>query len=246
MDKNIFKKYISCLLIAAMCVSIASCGVTKKKSQLEEASTSSAQTKVLEEAKDHSKLADSDSKDKNSSVNTEEEPQKNTVPEKALQYAQGKLTETTYESEYVGVRFTAPKGYKLEPESVIKTQNELIAKSENEGQKYMRYEAIAANPDENMQVMVSVDRNKAEYDEITYLSNVASSYQAVEGAVVDQEVLTKPIANKEYYTMKISMNHGVIYYCVRKYADDMITFMIAFPEGNEEKVAELMSNFKPY
>lgn len=241
MDKNIFKKYISCLLIAAMCVSIASCGITKKKSQLEEASTSSEQAKVLEEAKDHSKLAEHDKEE-----NKSDAPAKNETPDKALEYSQGKLTDTTYESEYVGVRFKLPEGYQMEPASVINTQNELIAKSEDEGQKYMKYEAIVQNPDENIQVIVSVDRNKADYDEVTYLTNVASSYQAVEGAVIDNQVVTKKIGNKEYYTMKVSMNHGVIYYCIRKYADDFVTFIISYPEGSEAKLDKLMAEFKPY
>ncbi len=267
MDK--LKKIVLIAVAAALCVAAASCGKKEKKSALEEASTSEAQTKILEEAKSQSKLdeddediADTDSEqtDKNTTSKTEEKdtsvstiggadaPTDIKVSDKntAAAPAQADFGEVAYQSEVVGVKFSLPEGYQMESDEVIKHNNEQIAASAEESQRHMRYEAIIQNPAENIQVIVCVDGNKGDFDEMKYLSGVAANYEKATNAVIDRTAVYATIAGQEYTTMKISMNSGNILYCVRKQGDSIIGFIISSPEGADDKVATVMNSFRPY
>lgn len=256
LNKNFFKKCVMLTLTAALCVSVTSCKKEKKKSALEEASTSDAQTKVLEEAKSHSRIdsddaAATDSPASNSensgsaSIGGADGPTDVYVSNEVKEYAPGKISGNTFESAYIGVKFTTPNGYTLAAEDFINKQNELFAASDNEGQKYLRYEAIIINKDEQMQVVVSVDGNKADYDELNYLGNVAATYRSI-GAEIDETPLYATIAGHEYTTMKISSEQGNILYCVRKKDDHVIAFIISHPDNADDKIEAVMNAFTPY
>lgn len=252
------KKIILVITAVTISVAMASCGGSKKKkSALEEASTSEAQTKILEEAKSQSKLDDdedeenADKSDKKGK--TEDKKSNNTVIGGADAPTDIKVSdnsksseEIAYKSELVGVKFTLPEGYQMEPDDVIKYNNEQMAASGEESQRNMRYEAIIQNPSENIQVIVCVDGNKADFDELSYLSAVGANYESATNAVIDRNAVYAMIAGKEYTTMKISMNNGNILYCVRKQDDNIIAFIISSPEGADDKVATVMNSFKPY
>lgn len=263
MDKNhFFKKCVILIMTAAMCVSITSCKKEEKKSALEEASTSASQTKALEEAKAQSKIdenAEQQSSDKKSEKKAAKEgviggadgttdirvsSDQSTAP---TEYEQGTLTANTYESRYIGVKFSVPSGYAMEfTAEDVQRMNESMANSENEGQRNMKYEMAVANTEENIQVIVCVDGGKADYDEMTYLENVGKNYQNAVGAEVDTTPVYSTIAGAEYTTMKIQSKMGNILYCVRKKGEDMISFIISYPEGADNQLSEVMNAFQPY
>lgn len=251
------KKIILVITAVTISVAMASCGGSKKKkSALEEASTSEAQTKILEEAKSQSKLDDDEEENADTSdkkEKTEDKKSTNTAIGGADAPTDIKVSdnskssaEIAYKSELVGVKFTLPEGYQMESDDVIKYNNEQMAASEEESQRNMRYEAIIQNPSENIQVIVCVDGNKGDFDEVSYLTAVGANYESATNAVIDRNAVYAMIAGKEYTTMKISMNNGNILYCVRKQDDNIIAFIISSPEGADDKVATVMNSFKPY
>lgn len=264
--KEFFKRCLLVFMTAAMCVSLSACKKTEKKSALQEASTSDEQAKILEEAKSQANIetegGESDTPDAtqapdgkaqtNNATNapvsgtdhpqtSNEDNQENTV------YSPGTLTDVKYESAFVGVSFELPDGFIMEytPEDIKRT-NEGLAQSENEGERYMKYEMNAVNQDENLQVIVNVDGNKGDYDDITYLANVAKNYETTAKAQVDRTATYQRIAGHDYAAMKINIATGNILYCVRKSGDNMISIIILVPEGSEDKVTDIMDNFKPY
>ena len=123
---------------------------------------------------------------------------------------------------------------------------EQLANDANEGQRSMKYEMSVANTDENMQVIVSVDGNKGDYDEITYLSNVAANYENAVNAEINRTPFYATIAGVQYTAMQIKTGQGDILYCVRKNGSDMITFIISYPDGADDKIGNVMNAFQPY
>ena len=236
------KKIILVITAVTISVAMASCGKSeKKKSALEEASTSDEQTKILEEAKSQSKIDDEDGENTDTAIGGADAPTDIKVSDDSKS-----STEYAYQSELVGVKFTLPKGYQMESDDVIQYNNEQIAANGDETQRYMKYEAIIQNPDENIQVIVYVDGNKGDFDEMSYLAAVGANYESATNAVIDKNPVYATIAGKEYTTMKISMNNGNILYCVRKQDDNIIAFIISSPEGADDKVATVMNSFRPY
>lgn len=269
MDKNNFFKKIALLVMAAsLCVTVASCGKEEKKSALEEASTSEEQTKVLEEAKAQSETGGAEATAEPEGdaviggadgptdvwVNSGTDDAENTGSAASEEdssapasYEAGTLTDSTYESRYIGVKFSLPEGYEMiyTPDD-ISHLNEQLAHDENEGQRSMKYEMAVQNAAENIQVIVSVDGNKGDYDEISYLSNVAANYEQSVGAEINRTPFYATIAGKQYTAMQIKHDMGGILYCVRKNGTDMISFIISSPEGADDKIAAVMNSFTPY
>lgn len=251
-------------MAAAMCVTVASCKKEEKKSALEEASTSEQQTKALEEAKSQSKL-DDNAEDSTKSSDTSDADKQGIIDgangttdivtsdnassssETPTEYEQGVLTDTSYESRYIGVKFSLPDGYEMvyTPED-IQRLNEQLSQDENEGQRGMKYELAVQNTTDNIQVIVSVDSNKGDYDEISYLSNVAANYEQSVGAEIDRTPVYATIAGKQYVAMRIKHNMGNILYCVKKTGTDMISFIISYPDGADDKLDTIMNAFTPY
>ena len=97
-----------------------------------------------------------------------------------------------------------------------------------------------------MQVIVSVDGDKGDYDEITYLSNVAANYENAVNAEINRTPFYATIAGVQYTAMQIKTGQGDILYCVRKNGSDMITFIISYPDGADDKIGNVMNAFQPY
>jgi hypothetical protein len=263
MDKNgFYKKILLIALTAAMCVSVSSCKQEEKKSALREASNSEEQSELLEQAKAQSEAGSASPSPTDESGNAviggadgptdvwvEGESNANEASGESApaEYAPGTLTDTTYESAYIGVRFTVPDGYSMvyTPDDIAHL-NEQLANDANEGQRSMKYEMSVANTDENMQVIVSVDGDKGDYDEITYLSNVAANYENAVNAEINRTPFYATIAGVQYTAMQIKTGQGDILYCVRKNGSDMITFIISYPDGADDKIGNVMNAFQPY
>ena len=268
MDRNnFFKKCMVIMMTAAMCVTVTSCKKEEKKSALEEASTSEEQTRVLEEARSQSGLGDEAADSGEAQISASPSAADEAViggadgptdivasdeaasssSEVPASYEAGTLTDTTYESRYIGVRFSMPEGYEMiyTPED-IQHLNEQLAHDENEGQRGMKYEMAVQNTTDNIQVIVSVDSDKGDYDEITYLSNVAANYEQSVGAEIDRNPSYATIAGQQYIAMRIKHSMGNILYCVRKNGTDMISFIISYPDGADDKLSTVMNSFTPY
>lgn len=227
--KNLIKKYISVFVAATMCLTIAGCGNKEETSHFREGekfSLDSMQNQQQDKTESN-KTAPSD--------NTE-----------AKEYEKGELTDADYKSEYIGISFTAPEGYIMNSAEEIQNINYQSAQSQDEGEKYMKYEMIAINPDDILQVIVAVDQNKGDYDEATYLAYVSKNYETNTDSTAENKATYKRIGGKEFCVMKIDAAMGTINYCVRKSGTDMINIIILTPKDADDKTEEIMSAFKAY
>lgn len=261
-----------CIILAAAAVllfSFASCKKEEQKSALREASSSEEQAELLEKAKKQSGIdedtteEDASSQQNTSSSSSEENQTPNSQTSgqssssnsqstssqasRPQTYTAGTLTDKVYESNYTNLKFELPSGFEMEysPED-IKTVNAQLASSENEGSKYMKYEMSALNRSENIQVIVSVDGNKGDFDEVTYLAYVAQNYETTVDAEVDRTATYQQIGGDEYAVMKIKIPTGSIRYCARKQGDDIISIIVLCPQDEDEKAQSTLDSFKPY
>lgn len=239
------KKILSVILSVMMLFTIASCGKNKRKSQLEETTGSSSRADVLEKAKEESqsenKVGENTAKPDNSDNNDSSDDAQDEITE----YSPGILTDNSYESKFVGVKFSLPSDYRMMSKSDIDNQNDQIKKSDSETQKYMNYETVITNPDDKIQIIVCVDANKGSYSELDYLAVVAENYRNA-GAEVEDNAYPKEIAGKDYLSISTSSNGGKVCYCVRKSGDYMITFITVYPDGSEDKIDKILKEFKKY
>ncbi len=251
--KEKLKKFLSVILSVMMLTAITSCGKDKRKSQLEEATGSAKQAEALEKAKEESQAdnkADENAKQdekKNSSAKNEQSNavSSDNTQEENIEYAPGTLTDDSFESKFIGVKFSLPSDCRMMSKSDLDNQNDQVKKSDDEAQKYMNYEAVITNPDDKMQIIVCVDGNKGSYSELDYLAVVAENYRKA-GAEVEDNAYPKEIAGKEYLSISTSSNGGKVSYCVRKSGDYMITFITVCADGSEDKMDKLLGEFKKY
>lgn len=252
------KKFKKTVLIAlAVAALLASCGKSEKKSQLTDPINESkkiAENELQGEDKKTSQDTDdtTDTSDTPNSSDTKAESKNdnakvsdNVTPDEGMEYSEGVLTENSYESKFVGVKFKLPSNCKMMTKAEIDDINSQIRQSDDESQKYMHYEANIASPDDNIQVIVCVDGNKGNFSDLDYLANVAEQYRSA-GAEVDSDAYVTEIGKKEYLTISSSSNGGKVCYSVRKSGEYMITFISVFPEGSENKIEKLLSEFKKY
>lgn len=255
--KNFKKTVLIALAVAAL---LSSCGKSEKKSQLTDPINESkkiVENELQEEDKNTSqdtidkaytpdKPNTSDASDtKTESKNDNSSVSDNVTPDDGMEYSEGLLTENSYESKFVGVKFKLPSNCKMMTKSEIDDINSQIRQSDDESQKYMHYEANVACPDDNIQVIVCVDGNKGNFSDLDYLANVAEQYRSA-GAEVDSDAYVTEIGKKEYLTISSSSNGGKVCYSVRKSGEYIITFISVFPEGSEDKMEKLLSEFKKY
>ncbi len=251
--KENLKKFLSVILSVMMLTAITSCGKDKRKSQLEDATGSTKQAEALEKAKEES-LAESKSdesvnQDKKQSDSYKQEKSdtvsSGSAQEENIEYAPGTLTDNSFESKFIGVKFSLPSDCRIMSKTDLDNQNDQVKKSDDEAQKYMNYEAVITNPDDKMQIIVCVDGNKGSYSELDYLAVVAENYRKA-GADVEDNAYPKEIAGKEYLSISTSSNGGKVSYCVRKSGDYMITFITVCADGSEDKMDKLLGEFKKY
>ncbi len=167
-----------------------------------------------------------------------------TTPTAAPEYQEGKLEEKTFESEYIGVKFNLPDGYKMyNREQVNAIMAELIQDDTTVGD--MSYETIIHSEKGDVQVVIAVDHNKGQYSEEEYLGGIANGYRQIPTAQISEEISYAHIAGMQFSAIEISSGDTSMLHCVKKKNTDMLYYVITYPKGNIDAVQAVMNAFVP-
>ncbi len=166
------------------------------------------------------------------------------TPTAAPEYQEGKIEEKSFESEYIGVKFNLPDGYKMyNREQVNAIMAELIQDDTTVGD--MSYETIIHSEKGDVQVVIAVDHNKGQYSEEEYLGGIANGYRQIPTAQISGEISYAHIAGMEFSAIEISSGDTSMLHCVKKKNTDMLYYVITYPKGNIDAVQTVMNAFVP-
>lgn len=182
-------------------------------------------------------------------------------------YEKGIVTDTEFESEWIGVRFTAPANV------IMATQEEMdIAMRQGAELMYgenadvlMDYAQLTSVTEMTAthiygtNVVVQVEKLSALYARMTeeqyleVLKNNLSSTMATSGFVYTfgENTSIEEIGGQEYRKLSVMTDYGVgimVYqdFCVRKIDDRMVAFTFSYREDTKEDAEALKNAFAPY
>ena len=182
-----------------------------------------------------------------------DEPAPSETP--AASYAPGTLSETGFDSEYLGLSFRIPEG----SDFVMSTKEELDAQIDAEmknqgvdmeeaGDMYT-YEMMAVSLEDGANAIVSTER--VPFGNITpelYLSTVGKSLEASGYTLGDLE--TVQLAGRDFAKLSTTMSAGgadtIQDYYSTKQDDRIVSITVTYASGTEDKIESLLAAFAPY
>lgn len=174
-------------------------------------------------------------------------------------YTPGVFTETGYDSEFLGFRFTTPDGFALATEEELTELMGVTIKSmENASdlqKKYAEltniYELMATNADGTVYGQIILEKTAVSLD--TYLEVIISQLEESEQGVnitVQEGTEEVEIAGAAYTKMSAEMeSYGMVFsqdYYFRKVGGRMMCMAITWMEGCEADRDALMNAFAAY
>ncbi len=233
--KDILKRLSVLFIMVALTVCTVSCAGSDapKKSSL-----------VSPDKPVTSKVDKDKKEDKTENEDKPQTTQKADATTAPAEYKEGKLEERTFESEYIGVKFNLPQGYKMyNREQVEAIMAELV--QDDSTVSDMSYETIIHNKQGDVQVVIAVDRNKGQYSEEEYLGGIANGYKQIPTAEISDEISYATIAGMEFAAIEISSGDTSMLHCVKKKNNDILYYVITYPKGNIDAVQTVMNAFVP-
>ena len=167
-------------------------------------------------------------------------------------YKEGVLTETSYKSEFIGIKFTVPDGWALKTKDEILELNtyetttwEMMAVSLSDGSNVML--GVEKLPTKNISETAYIDVIKSKLKD-TIVNEVNDREQVkVSDIIVKEENDIKMIANKNYYvfayTMMVNGTNVTQTYYLRK-IDNYMVILAVTPTTISNN--EILSYFKDY
>ncbi len=184
----------------------------------------------------------------------------------SAKYSKGTLTDTGFESEWMGIRFNAPEGYVVatqeELDSFISAGQDYVeAAYEENGKKVIDYtelttvyELMTYLPDDNgagdPNLSLAAEKTTLSTDKYmeavqsqmeTLFSGVPITWTDAESAKVGSLDCDKYTATMDYGVAKMNQS-----YYIAKKDNRVIYFIVSYTPGHEEDVDTLMGAFEPY
>lgn len=179
-----------------------------------------------------------------------------------IEYAKGTITDTAFESEFVGVRFELPEGMIMatveDMDAMIDFGAELVYKDADKkvldyAKANLVYEMMAADVGGIPNVTVLVEKIPlSNMTEEQYLDNAKGQFQAVGEMIyeVEEGYTDTEIAGQSYKTLTVSLSAQgmtvVQKMMVRKADSRMIVFALTYLGDDEASGKTLLDQFKPY
>ena len=238
--KDILKRLAFICTAAMLVVCCASCG---NNSDTEKKSSLVKPDKAIESKVDKEALEADEMEVQSEEVQTQDE--KNNSDSNANEvYEQGEVSENSFVSEYIGIKFELPQGYTMynheQMEAIMEQLLEDTGTTED-----ISYEAIIHNKQGDVQVIVAVDKNKGKYSEAEYLGGISNGYAQIPTAQIGKEISYATIAGMEFSCLDITSGDTSMLHCIKKKNNDMIYFLITYPKGNIDAVQTVMNAFMP-
>ncbi len=173
-------------------------------------------------------------------------------------YIKGTLSDTSMESEYLGIRFDVPEGYIMstpeEIDSYIDFGGELVFKDESKqildyAKANTVYEMMAHAPSGNPNVLLCCERVPDNMTVENYIEAVSSQLISIAelSYYMDGELYTTIIGGQEYTVLPMTcQNEGVeLYqeYMVRRHEKRMVSIIISYDGYTFDEAQELIDAF---
>lgn len=172
---------------------------------------------------------------------TDAPPATQEVEEENKEYQKGTFTDTTYESEFIGVRYQAPSGWSISSESEL---------SSMPLDPVTTWELQTTSSIDGSNVVIAVEELPSKYITTNLYLNSLKSRLKSDMSLSDDAIKkggSATIAGKSYETLSYSSTtNGVAYtqtFYVRKVEDRMIAFMVTTPNKDEQPI---LRNFVAY
>lgn len=170
-------------------------------------------------------------------------------------YVRGEITDTTYESEWIGLRYELPEGFTMsaeeEMDAILQAGGEMIYEDKADdivdyAKMIMVYEMMARDRYGNV-ITLFVEQTKFDID--TYVAAIKlqmESVDAIDVTMDDGEAVE--VGGVEFEKYSLILDYGGMEvkedYYLKKQGDRMICMLIGY--SNDEAAEKIMSGFSPY
>ena len=170
-------------------------------------------------------------------------------------YVRGEITDTTYESEWIGLRYELPEGFTMSGEeemgAILQAGGEMIYEDKADdivdyAKMIMVYEMMARDRYGNV-ITLFVEQTKFDID--TYVAAIKMQMESVDTIDVTMDGgETAEVGGVEFEKYSLVLDYGGMKvkedYYLRKQGDRMICMLIGY--SNDEAAEKIMSGFSPY
>lgn len=212
-------------------------------------------------AKESTGVAGKETSTAETEVKTEAATEPTTKAEVKKEYAKGILTDSSFESEYIGLRFTLPEGMIMATEedmdAMIDFGGEVIYKDNaSDLLDYAKansvYEMMAVSADQTANVIVVVEKlplSNMTVDQ--YIASVKTQLQETNlGYVIADETTSFTVGGQEFTSLTTEVENSNVkmtqQYVVRKQDNRIIALIFTTAEGVTDIHEQLVSAFAPY
>lgn len=253
------RKKLLLLTLAAAVMLTACAGKSDKADEKQETAQEAEAGQEEKEEADQSSEAET-SQDSQTQIPESEEPEEE--PEEAVsEFSKGIVSESGWESRWIGLRFTAPEGAKMtteeELDALMGLSEDLLSEDLSEAQiKYAELtsvkEMMCYDESTNTNVIVSVDRMPIRISEEVFADQIEQSLTSLsamayerlgDGEMVD--VAGSPYLRTGYRVEAGGQSMYMDYY-VKMIEDRAVSLVLTYGENNEELSASMMEGFQTY
>lgn len=277
------KKSIIAALLASMMVSVTACGSgspeaentaagvdvekVREETEAEMAARHQERTESSEKAEAEAEVSDDD-ESKNDRASAEESRSRNDEekePDRDKEvsadetaddgYVRGKITDTTYESEWIGFRYELPEGFTMssekEMDAILEAGGELLYEDKVDdivdyAKMVMVYEMMASDRYGNV-ITLFVEQTKFDID--TYVAAIQLQMENVDTIdVTMDDGVTVEVGGVEFEKYSLVLDYGGMEvkedYYLRKQGDRMICMLLGY--SSDEAAEKIISGFSPY
>ena len=177
-------------------------------------------------------------------------------------YEKGILTDTSFESKFLNLRFTIPENFTMSTEAeliqMVEMGAEVLSDDLKEKYDYLKadtvYEMAAASKTGAPSIMVGVEKLTLKSATVQHYINILTESVPNSNKVVAYEVReaekVRQIAGQEYKRLSFSgIANGIPFiqdYYINKIDDRMVFFIVVYLEDTTQEVEEILSSFTPY
>lgn len=191
------------------------------------------------------------------SVVSAPEPEEQEPEEQTPEYERGIATDTGFESEWLGVRFTAPEGYVMATEDEMLEMMQLGAEAMDLGSEAVDYaqlttvyEMMASTPTGLPNVVAMVEKLSFSSMSLEQYFEALRTQLEPMGYVVSEELGSADIAGQSYSTGTASVSVNDVdmtqKFYMNKVDNRMIVFSVTYSADTEADAEALMTAFQPY
>lgn len=269
------KRGIAVILLACLMLSVTACGGGQAEDTIAKADAEKIREEAEAEMKERhqertqnsQKAADSEDSGGNNEARGDDEEiesteegsreQEKSDSEEAADdgYVRGKMTDTTYESEWIGLRYELPAGFSMssedEMDAILQAGGSMLYEDKVDdivdyAKLVMVYEMMAKDKYGNV---LTLFVEKTAFDIDTYVAAIKMQMENVD--VIDITIddgETAQVGGVEFEKYTLTLDYGGVIvkenYYLKKKGDRMICLLMGYSE--DEAAETMMSGFLPY